>query len=220
MKRVLLAWSSGKDCAWALHILRQQVGTEVAALLTTFNEAEQAASMHSVPLPLVEQQAHAAGLPLWPVALPWPCPNDTYESRMAEVCNRARQSGITAVAFGDLFLEDVRAYRERMSQSTNLQPLFPLWGLDTHVLARTMIASGQQAILTCVDSTRLPASFCGRPFDDHFLDDLPAGIDPCGENGEFHTFVHRSPTFRHPIPFRPGIAEARGNFIHAAPQPL
>jgi uncharacterized protein (TIGR00290 family) len=220
MKRVLVAWSSGKDCAWALHHLRQSPDFEPAALLTTFNEDAGAVAMHHVPRALVEQQARAAGLPLWPVSLPWPCLNETYEARMSEACARARAEGIHAVAFGDLFLEDVRAYRERMLAPTGLEAVFPLWGRDTAALAREMIAAGLETIVTCVDPRRLPASFCGRAFDADFLRDLPAGVDPCGENGEFHTFVHNGPMFAGPIPFRMGETGERGGFVYTTLHPL
>lgn len=219
-RRVLLAWSSGKDAAWALHLLRQRPDLEVAALLTTFNETAGAVAMHRVPRSLVELQARAAGLPLWPVNLPWPCPNEIYEARMSEACARARAANITAVAFGDLFLEDIRAYRERALAPTGLQPLFPLWGLDTRELAFDMTRSGQQATLTCVDPNRLPASFCGREFDANFLRDLPLTADPCGENGEFHTFVHRHPAFSQHIPFQKHEAVELDVFVYLPLSPL
>jgi len=219
MKRVLLAWSSGKDCSWALHLLRQQPGIEVAALLTTLNEAVDAVAMHHVPRPLIELQARAAGLPLWTVPLPWPCLNETYETRMAEACARARAEGIHAVAFGDLFLKDVRAYRERMLAPTGLEPLFPLWGLDTRALAHEMVAAGQRALVTTIDPRRLPATFCGRDFDEGFLASLPPEIDPCGENGEFHTFVHQSPAFAHAIPCQPGETIELNGFVYTALRP-
>ncbi len=219
-QRVLLAWSSGKDSAWALHLLRQRADLEVAALLTTFHDASATVAMHRVPRSLVELQARAAGLPLWPVNLPWPCPNEVYEARMAEACARARAENIAAVAFGDLFLEDIRAYRERSLAPTGLQPLFPLWGLDTSELARDMIRSGQQATITSVDPNRLPASFCGREFDANLLGDLPLTADPCGENGEFHTFVHRHPAFSQPIPFQKLEAVELDGFVYLPLSPL
>ncbi len=220
MKRVLLAWSSGKDCAWALHLLRQRAEVDVVALLTTFNEAENAVAMHGVPRALVEAQARAASLPLWPVDLPWPCPNDEYEARMAAACARACAENINAVAFGDLFLEDVRAYRERMLAPTGLEALFPLWGLDTDGLARAMISAGQRAIVTTIDPKRLPAGFCGREFDEEFLKDLPSGIDPCGENGEFHTFVHNATVFAEPVRFVKREAAERAGFLYTTLAPL
>jgi uncharacterized protein (TIGR00290 family) len=219
-QRVLLAWSSGKDSAWALHLLRQQPDIEVVALLTTFHEDAGAVAMHRVPRPLVELQARAARLPLWPVNLPWPCPNDVYEARMSEACARARAENVTAVAFGDLFLEDIRAYRERALAPTGLEPLFPLWGLDTRELAHDMIRAGQQATLACIDPNRLPTSFCGREFDDGLLLELPPTVDPCGENGEFHTFVHHAPAFSQPIPFQKLEAVELDGFVYLPLSPL
>jgi len=218
--RVLLAWSSGKDCAWALHLLRQAAGVEVAALLTTFNEEAGRVSMHAVRQELVERQAAAAGLPLWPVPLPAPCSNEIYEQRMSEVCAQARAGGIEAVAFGDLFLEDVRAYRERQLAGTGLAAVFPLWGLDTRALAREMTGAGLEAVLTCVDPRQLAAEFCGRAFDAKLLGDLPPSADPCGENGEFHTFTWAAPCFRTSIPMEVSPAIERDGFVFADVRPL
>lgn len=220
MRRVLLAWSSGKDCAWALHLLRQTAGVEVAALLTTFNEEAGRVSMHAVRQELVERQAAAAGLPLWPVPLPAPCSNEIYEQRMSEVCAQARAGGIDAVAFGDLFLEDVRAYRERQLAGTGLAAVFPLWGLDTRALAREMTGAGLEAVLTCVDPRQLAAEFCGRAFDAKLLGDLPPSADPCGENGEFHTFTWAAPCFRTAIPIEVSPAIERDGFVFADVRPL
>jgi uncharacterized protein (TIGR00290 family) len=189
MKRILLSWSSGKDSAWSLHVLRQRGEYEVAGLLTTFNEAADRVAMHAVRRDLVEQQAAAAGLPLWAVPLPWPCSNEQYESLMAQTCAKAVSEGIEGVAFGDLFLGDVRAYREKQMTGTGLQPIFPVWGRLTRALAEEMIAGGLRAKLTCVDTTKLDQSFAGREFDQSLLSALPAGVDPCGERGEFHSFV-------------------------------
>ena len=152
MKRILLSWSSGKDSAWSLHVLRQRAEYEVAGLLTTFNEAAGRVAMHAVRHELVEQQAAAAGLPLWAVPLPWPCSNEQYQSLMAQTCAKAVSEGIEGVAFGDLFLEDVRAYRERQMKGTGLEPIFPVWGLPTRDLAQEMIASGVRSKLTCIDT--------------------------------------------------------------------
>lgn len=202
--RILLSWSGGKDCAWALHQLRSQGEVEITGLLTTFNEAFDRVAMHAVRSELIRAQAAAAELPLWPVPLPWPCSNAEYQDRMRGVCQRAVASGIAAVAFGDLFLEDVRAYRERQMAATGLTPLFPLWGQPTAALAQTMLAAGLQAILTCIDTRRLPPACAGRDFDAALLSALPPGVDPCGERGEFHSFVHAGPMFAHPIPVRRG----------------
>lgn len=217
MKRVLLSWSSGKDSAWALHILRQQADVELVGLLTTFNEAASRVAMHAVRRELVEAQAATAGLPLWPILLPWPCSNGVYEARMGEAIERARREGITHIAFGDLFLEDIRAYRERQLAGTGIEPLFPLWGTpaDTPALAREMLAAGLRAVLTCVDPKHLDGRFVGRWFDADFLADLPPGIDPCGERGEFHTFCCAGPMFAAPIPMRVGEATLRDGFWFA-----
>jgi len=215
MKKALLAWSSGKDSAWALHVVRQQGEIEIAALLTTFNSNHDRVAMHAVRRRLVEMQAEAAGLPLWPVELPWPCPNEVYESLMAEACRKAVAEGIDTVVFGDLFLEDVRAYREKQLQGSGLSPSFPLWGLDTGALAREMIAGGQRAIVTCVDPSKLPREFAGREFDSSLLQDLPDGIDPCGERGEFHSFVFASPAFSGPLDVRAGEVVERDGFVFA-----
>lgn len=220
MKRVLLAWSSGKDCAWALHALRQRAEFEVVGLLTSFNEEFQRVSMHGVARELVERQARAAGLPLWPVELPWPCPNEVYEARMAQACARAVEAGVEAVAFGDLFLEDVRAYRERQMAATGLEPLFPLWGMETSELARAMIAGGQRAVVTCVDPKQLPPHFCGREFDEEFLSELPPGADACGENGEFHTFVYAAPAFAGAIACERGETLERDGFVFTDVRPV
>ncbi len=215
MKKVLLSWSSGKDCAWSLHLLRQMPDVEVVALVTTLNAEANRVAMHAVRRELLEMQAERTGLPLWAVDLPWPCSNEDYESRMRSVCERARAEGIDAVAFGDLFLEDVRAYRVKQLADTGLEPLFPAWGIPTAELAREMIAAGMKAKITCVDPSRLPSAFVGRDFDAEFLDSLPAGIDPCGENGEFHSFVYDAPVFSKPIRVRKGVVIQRDGFVFA-----
>ncbi|MFQ5789111.1 MAG: ATP-binding protein [Acidobacteriota bacterium] len=195
-RRILLSWSSGKDSAWALHCLRQDDSLEVAGLLTTVNAEYERISMHGVRNALLQIQAEAVGVPLEKITIPHPCPNSIYERLMGEAIDRARVQGIEAVAFGDLFLEDVRAYRERMMEGTGLEPLFPIWGIPTSELARTMVASGQRAILTCVDPRQCSPRFLGRTFDDDLLDELPETVDPCAENGEFHTFATQGPAFR------------------------
>ncbi|PYV46346.1 MAG: ATP-binding protein, partial [Acidobacteria bacterium] len=164
---------------------------------------------------LVEQQAAAADLPLWSIPLPWPCSNEQYESLMAQTCAKAIAEGIEGIAFGDLFLEDVRAYRIKQLAVTDLEPIFPVWGIPTHSLAREMVASGLKTILTCVDSRKLDASFAGRQFDANLLNDLPAGIDPCGENGEFHSFVYAGPMFSREIPVIVGETLTRDQFVFA-----
>ena len=195
MKRILLSWSSGKDSAWSLHVLQQRGEYEVVGLLTTFNEVADRVAMHAVRRELVERQAAAVGLPLWAVPLPWPCSNEQYESRMAQTCTKAVREGIEGVAFGDLFLEEVRAYRQKQLKDTGLEPIFPVWGLPTDALAKEMIGSGTRAKLTCIDTGKLDRSFVGREFDESLLSDLPKEVDPCGERGEFHSFVYAGPMF-------------------------
>jgi len=215
--RALLSWSSGKDSAWALHVLRQQQAVEVVGLVTTVNEAFDRVAMHAVRRSLVEQQAAAAGLPIQIVHLPWPCSNDAYEARVAQAIARAVADGITQMAFGDLFLEDVRDYRIRQLSGTAVKPLFPLWGTsdDTPALARTMIASGLSGVVTCTDPKQIPDGFAGRTFDAQFLADLPAGVDPCGERGEFHTFCTAGPMFRSRIDVEVGDVVSRDGFTFA-----
>lgn len=216
-RRVLLSWSSGKDCAWTLHVLRQQPDVELVGLLTTFNESAARVSMHAVRHALVERQAEAAGLPLWPVPLPQPCSNDEYEARMRAVIERARAESVTHVAFGDLFLEDVRQYRLRMMSGTGIEPLFPLWcsPADTPALARTMLGAGLRAVLTCVDPQQLGQAFAGRTYDAALLADLPPAVDPCGERGEFHTFCCAGPMFAEEIAVRVGETVVRDGFCFA-----
>jgi uncharacterized protein (TIGR00290 family) len=216
-RRVLLSWSSGKDSAWTLHLLRQQADVEVVGLLTTFNEAADRVAMHAVRHTLVEAQAAAAGLPLWPVPLPWPCSNADYEQRMSAAIGRARDEGITHMAFGDLFLEDVRNYRIRQLSGSGIEPLFPLWGApaSTPALARRMLDGGLRAVLTCVDPRQLPEPFVGRRYDAALLADLPPTVDPCGEHGEFHTFCFGGPMFDFEIAVRPGEIVSRDGFCFA-----
>ena len=213
MKKTLLAWSSGKDSAWTLHVLRSR-NIEVGGLLTTLNEAADRVAMHGVRRTLLEAQAASAGLPLWQVPLPWPCTNDDYEARMADACRRAVAEGFDTIAFGDLFLRDVRAYRERQLAGSGLTPIFPLWELATPQLAREMIAAGLSARLSCVDSRQLDRAFAGREFDHGLLANLPSSADPCGENGEFHTFAYAGPMFRTPIPIQSGEVRDVDGFIY------
>ncbi|HEY6391739.1 MAG TPA: ATP-binding protein [Bryobacteraceae bacterium] len=215
MKRVALSWSSGKDGAWSLHLLKQDPGIEVAALITTINAEFDRVAMHAVRRELLELQAVSAGVPLWQVPLPWPCSNEQYETQMLGVCERAVGEGVQAIAFGDLFLADIRAYRERQLSGTGLDPIFPVWNIPTPQLARDMIAGGVRAKITCVDPRVLPWEFAGRDFDAGLLADLPAGVDPCGENGEFHTFVYEGPMFSCPIPVQVGEIVERDGFVFA-----
>jgi uncharacterized protein (TIGR00290 family) len=213
--KTLLAWSSGKDSAWSLHVLRAAGEAEVVGLLTTINEAFDRVAMHAVRTELLRAQAAAAGLPLWTVPIPWPCSNAQYEAAMAAALERARRDGIEAVAFGDLFLEDIRRYREERMAPTGLKPLFPLWGRPTAPLAREMIAGGLRARLTCVDPRNLDARFAGRDFDAALLAELPATVDPCGERGEFHSFAYEGPMFAGPIAIRSGEVVTRDGFVFA-----
>ena len=213
MKRVALSWSSGKDSAWALHSLRQSPGMEVAALITTFNCAADRVAMHAVRRRLVEAQAERARLPLWPIELPWPCSNAVYEDLMNEVLRRAISEEIAMIAFGDLFLQDIREYREKQLQGTGLEPVFPLWKLPTRDLAHGMIRGGLRATITCLDPKKLDRSYAGRDFDASFVSDLPMSIDPCGENGEFHTFAFDAPVFSSPIQIEKGEIVERNGFV-------
>lgn len=215
MKRVLLSWSSGKDCAWALHVLRAQRDVEIVGLLTTLNTEFDRVAMHGTRRSVLEAQAEAAGLPLWLVPLPWPCSNAIYEERMREACERAIAEKVDAIAFGDLFLTDVRAYRERQLEATGLEPLFPLWQIPTDQLARTMIAGGLRAKLVCVDSRQLPSRFAGRNFDQVLLEELPPGVDPCGERGEFHSCAYDGPMFSQPVALEAGEIVDRDGFIYS-----
>ena len=214
MKDVLLSWSSGKDSAWALYLLRQQ-RVRVAGLLTTINEAAGRVAMHGVRRSLLERQGASLGLPLWPVPLPWPCSNDQYESIMGDLCRRAAAEGIGSIAFGDLYLQDIREYRERSLRGTGLEALFPLWGLPTDQLAREMISAGLRARLTCIDPKILRPDFAGREFDAQLLQDLPHSVDACGENGEFHTFAYGGPMFEEPISVIAGEVRESSGFVYA-----
>ncbi len=211
--KVLVSWSSGKDSAWLVHVLRQTPGVELAGLLTTINEAANRVAMHAVRAELLQAQADALGLPLRTVPIPSPCPNEVYERAMGSAVQRAVREGFTHVAFGDLFLEDVRRYREERLQGSGLTPLFPLFGADTGRLAREMIAGGLRARLTCLNPTVLDRSFAGREFDVSLLADLPAAVDPCGERGEFHTCAYAGPMFLAPLPIETGVTVERDGFV-------
>jgi uncharacterized protein (TIGR00290 family) len=208
-----MSWSSGKDSALALHRAREALGLDVRRLLVTLNADADRVAMHAVRSELLEVQAERLGLPVHRVDLPWPCPNDTYGALMGEAVQTARADGAEGMVFGDLFLEDVREYREGTLAGTGITPLFPLWGEPTDRLAREMLAAGVRAVLTCVDPRVLPASFVGRAFDAELLADLPDGVDPCGERGEFHTFVWDAPGFSAPIPVELGETVERDGFV-------
>jgi uncharacterized protein (TIGR00290 family) len=213
--KTLVSWSSGKDSAWMLHKLMQDPGIEIGGLLTTMNGEFDRVAMHAVRRRMLEAQAEAAGLPLRTILLPWPCSNEHYEKQMAEAVAKAVAEGFTHVAFGDLFLEDVRRYREDRLAGTGLTPLFPIWGIPTTTLADEMIAGGLKAILTCVNPRQLDRSFAGRQFDRALLRDLPDGVDPCGERGEFHSFAYAGPMFSYPIPVTAGEVVDRDGFVFA-----
>lgn len=188
---------------------------EIGGLLTTFNQTADRVAMHAVRRTLVQAQAAAAGLPLRAIELPWPCSNAEYESRMSDACRAAVADGFEAIVFGDLFLRDIRQYRERQLAGSGLQPLFPLWEIPTRELAHTMIGGGLRARITCVDKKALDARFAGREFDPDLLAELPAQVDPCGENGEFHTFAYAGPMFPHPIPVTGGELRDTDGFVFA-----
>jgi uncharacterized protein (TIGR00290 family) len=211
--KILLSWSSGKDSAWALHLLNQQYPGAVRALLTTVNEAYERVAMHGVRTDVVGAQAHAAGLPLQTVLIPDHCTNEAYDARMRHAVETAVTDGFTHVAFGDLFLRDIRTYREERLAGTGLVPLFPLWDLPTPALASTMIDAGLRARITCIDNRKTPENLVGRDFDRRLLADLPAAVDPCGENGEFHTCVYAGPMFNQPLSLVPGEQVRRDPFV-------
>lgn len=213
--RVLLSWSSGKDSAWALYQLQQNPELEVVGLMTTYNQAFERSAIHGVRLELVRAQAEAAGLPLIEVPLPWPCSNEQYEQAMTEALDRVRRElAPDAVAFGDLFLEDIRAYRESRMAGTGLELLFPVWGIPTDELARQMVDAGLQAYLTCLDPKKMPEELAGSLFSGDFLSRLPEGVDPCGENGEFHSFAWSGPMFQKPVPVAVGETVSRDGFVY------
>jgi uncharacterized protein (TIGR00290 family) len=221
-RKALMSWSTGKDSAFALASLATAATTataaekvEVVGLLTTVTASYDRVSMHGVRRALLEAQAAALGLPLVPVEIPAPCPNAVYEQAVGTALARARDQGVTAVVFGDLFLADLRRYREERLAEAGMTGVFPLWMRDTRALARDMLGAGVRAHLTCVDPRRLPLRFAGRAFDEALLGDLPAGVDPCGENGEFHTFCSFAPGFANEIPVRVGDVVERDGFVFA-----
>ncbi|MBX5477095.1 MAG: diphthine--ammonia ligase [Clostridia bacterium] len=213
-KAAVVAWSGGKDSSLALWEARRQ-GWPVAGLLTTVTQPYDRISMHGVRAALLAAQADALGLPCTRVEIPSNCTNEMYEERMGQALARLREAGVDGVVFGDLFLKDIRAYRERQMEGSGLCPHFPLWGRDTTALAREFLAAGFRAVVVTVDPNRLAPSFAGREYDEAFLADLPAGVDPCGENGEFHTFVYDGPIFRRRIAVHRGGVVERDGFVFA-----
>lgn len=214
-KKTLLSWSSGKDSAWALHVLRQDPEIEVVGLMTTVNQLYQRIAIHAVRLELLQRQAAAVDLPLHIIDLPYPCTNDQYEAAMATFIAGAKDRQIECMAFGDLFLQDVKEYREAKLTGTGITPLFPIWLTPTGELASNMIANGVRAVVTCIDPRLVPSSFAGREFNEQFLSDLPPNVDRCGERGEFHTFVFDGPMFSRPVPIEVGDIVEREGFVYA-----
>jgi uncharacterized protein (TIGR00290 family) len=212
--KTALSWSSGKDSAWTLHILRQQ-GVDVSMLLTTVNTTHQRVAMHAVRRSLLEAQADAVGVPLMVVDLPWPCPNEVYEAQMKVAVDKLIADGFERIAFGDLFLRDIREYREKKMEGLPIKPIFPLWEIPTKQLANEMIAGGLKSRITYVDPKKLDTRFAGRVWDQSFLDELPTGVDPCGENGEFHTFAFEGPMLSKPLDIRSGEIVERDGFVFA-----
>ncbi|HEU5235978.1 MAG TPA: hypothetical protein VFU37_02485 [Pyrinomonadaceae bacterium] len=214
-KKTLLSWSSGKDSAWALHRLRAISDVEVVGLMTTVNQVHRRVAIHAVRLELLQRQAEALGLPLQVIDLPSPCTNSQYEETMEKFVDESKRHGIECMAFGDLFLADIKEYREKKLAGTGITPLFPLWQAPTNRLAKEMIAAGLRAIITCVDPQQLPVSFAGREFSEQFLADLPKHVDPCGERGEFHTFAFDGPMFEKPVRIEIGAIVERDGFGYA-----
>jgi uncharacterized protein (TIGR00290 family) len=213
-KRVWLSWSSGKDSAWALYVLRQRQDIEVVGLISTVNQTFERVSMHGVRIELLQRQAVSVGLPVQLIEIPYPCSNEQYELIMADFIKEAQQQEIDVFAFGDLYLEDIRHYREENLKGSGIEALFPLWQIPTDELSKTMIASGLRAKITCVDPKHLPADYSGREFDETLLEQLPESIDPCGENGEFHSFAYDGPMFSDAIKVSVGETVERDGFIY------
>lgn len=203
-KKTLISWSSGKDSAWALHVLRQDPSIEIVGLFCTVNNVFDRVTMHGVRSELLKQQAASLGLPLDIIEIPYPCNNDEYVAIMKAFIITAKEKEIECFAFGDLFLEHVRAYRETLLQGTGIAPLFPIWGVSTKTLSRQMVSNGLRAVITCINADQFSQEYAGREYNESFLEDIPEGIDPCGENGEFHSFAFDGPMFQYPIKVIPG----------------
>ena len=212
-KKVLLAWSSGKDSAWALHILRQQSDLEIVGLFCTINQKYDRVAMHAIRCELINKQAESVGLPIQLIPIPNSCSSFEYETIMAKFVAKAKNQGIDHFAFGDLFLEDVRRYREDNLTNTGITPIFPLWGIPTNKLSKKMVSNGLRAIITCVDPKYLSTKFAGKKYDEKFLEQIPVGIDPCGENGEFHSFVFNGPMFKNAVNISVGETVSREGFV-------
>lgn len=213
MQNITLSWSSGKDSAWALHQLNQNPDIQVESLFCTVNQQYQRAAMHATRIQLIQQQANSAGLPIEFIPIPNPCSNQQYEDIMHQFLLRTKQSGISAIAYGDLFLDDVRQYRQRLHAEVELDALFPLWGKATNTLSQQMLDAGLRAKLTCLDPKQMDRHYAGIDFDYAFLDSLPKQVDPCGENGEFHTFTYAGPMFKEPIAVVSGDTVERDGFV-------
>jgi len=213
VKKTMVSWSSGKDSAWMVHVLRQRADINLAGLLTTVNEVHQRVAMHAVRVDVLQAQAAALGLPLWQIPIPSPCPNEIYERAMGDAVARAVREGFTHIAFGDLFLADIRRYREEKLAGSGLTPLFPLFGSDTKALARQMVAGGLRARITCLNPKVVDPRFAGREFDAALLDELPGSVDPCGERGEFHTCAYAGPMFNRAVPLETGVTVERDGYV-------
>lgn len=212
-RKILLSWSSGKDSAWALHVLQKDPHIDIVGLFTTVNQAFGRIAMHGVRLELLQMQAQSVGLPLHIIHLPHPCSNEKYVEAMSAFIEEMAKTGIESMAFGDLHLKDVRQYRENQLKDSRITPIFPIWGIPSEQLSMDMVKSDLRAIVTCVDPRQLPVEYVGREFNESFLEDIPKSVDPCGENGEFHTFVFDGPMFQKPIRISPGEIVSRDGFI-------
>ena len=212
-KKILLSWSSGKDSAWALHLLRQQQDLEVVGLFCTFNNKFKRGAMHAVRNELIIQQAKMAGLPIQLIPIPYPCSDSEYKTIMANFVEQAKSQEIDSFAFGDLFLEDIRSYREASLAETGINPLFPLWGMPTDELSKEMVNSGLRAKITCIDPQCLSPDFAGHEYNSTFLEQIPGSVDPCGENGEFHSFAYDGPMFKNVVNIRVGETVTRDGFV-------
>jgi len=213
--KTLMSWSSGKDSAWALYKLQQDVEIDLVGLFCTVNKEFNRVAMHGVRVELLQKQADSIGLPLEIIEIPYPCSNDEYEKIMGQFVEKAKNDNIECFAFGDLFLEDVRNYREEKLKNSGIKPIFPIWGTPTDMLSREMIRSGLKTVITCINPKQTPKEFIGKIFDENFLDLLPETIDPCGENGEFHSFVFDGPMFKEQIKIVVGDIVQRDDFIFA-----